>query len=679
MKKLVIVLGLIRVLSFANAQQSYIFSQLLRTADKDSITDMLVMPNGKILILGIKEQSGQTDAYLCNISQDGTLNWCNTYGTTANDYAYGISMTGYGMFIIAGQTFITDPDSGDAFVIKLDTSGNIQWQRVLRNPYRDAFYDVAFLPSQGFISAVGFTSELVFCEASNNIMVNFFDDGTVERLSIPYAASCNYDYEIVKITECPDYIYAYSQVYNSQYNQHYINVLSFDKTNFSIFATTLTPFPSPYENIVVTEAACESPPGSPAFIGFMDYSPGSTPIKKVAFFNTQFNRYHFIVGDSSVVLTSITIDTASKMMYIGGYTSIRGDTLPFIAKRNITTNSSGYADSVINTYLIVDSLGQPLSRSIISSIKYLSGSLIISGNTDNSSLGASKDNLLLLYDTSFVAGCLGITAKLNDTLFVQDSINASINNYAGAQLITWSSPFIDSNSYFVRQPYTPTQEFISITGLQAHASVQEPLCNGDSSGSISLTISGGNPPYTTVWNTGDTSNSLDNIPAGSYSAFITDNQNCSRTINILLSEPPPLTIYFDVYPGDSAIVVNAQGGTPPYSFLWNTGSLSDTLKPQTSGIYIVTATDNNGCTLQDSVAIVLPLVVSSAENPVLEQCHLHKRELKCSKHFEIIIRDLSGRVLNRSNNGIMKFKYSGFYLIEIIGDDKRELFKIWIP
>ncbi len=216
-------------------------------------------------------------------------------------------------------------------------------------------------------------------------------------------------------------------------------------------------------------------------------------------------------------------------------------------------------------------------------------------------------------------------------------------------------------------------------GFQASTSVQQPLCNGDSSGSISINITGGIPPYTVIWNTGDTSNSLNSIPAGSYSVFITDAQNCSRTINVLLNEPPPLAIYFDAYPNDSFIVVNAQGGTPPYSFLWNTGSQSDTLKPQTSGIYIITVTDDNGCTIKDSVAIVFPLIVSGVGKPLLEQCRLHGRQLLCKQHLQIIARDLSGRVVASSSNGIIKLTSSGIHIIEIISQNEKAVLRVWTP
>ncbi len=399
MTKLITTIIFILVFSTIYAQQYLPHSQIIRTTNKDSITDMLVTPTGNILLLGIKERSGQTDAYLCNFNPDGTINWCNIYGTTSDDYAYSIALAPDGNFLVVGQTFVTDVDSGDAFIFKVDTQGTVLWQRVLRSPFREAFYDVEFLVSQGVIAAVGFTSEVVFCEITNDIMVNFFNNGNFEKATIPYAASCNYEHKTIRIKECKDYILAYSQIYIPQYNIHSINLLQFNKSDFSFFATTLPTFPSPYKNVRVMDATCNIAFNNVAVSGFMDYSPGVTPIKKVAFFNVQLNRYHLIVGDSTTVITTIDIDTSQNMMYVGGYVVLNTDTVPFIAKRNITTNAYGIIDTTMEVFLITDSNDNPINKAFVSSLLYSNGSLIVGGNISNPMFSTSFDNFLSIYDS----------------------------------------------------------------------------------------------------------------------------------------------------------------------------------------------------------------------------------------------------------------------------------------
>lgn len=54
----------------------------------------------------------------------------------------------------------------------------------------------------------------------------------------------------------------------------------------------------------------------------------------------------------------------------------------------------------------------------------------------------------------------------------------------------------------------------------------EPSCEGESDGSISTLVFGGQPGYTIQWNTGQTGNSLENLLPGTYTLTITDGNNC---------------------------------------------------------------------------------------------------------------------------------------------------------
>ena len=55
--------------------------------------------------------------------------------------------------------------------------------------------------------------------------------------------------------------------------------------------------------------------------------------------------------------------------------------------------------------------------------------------------------------------------------------------------------------------------------------------DGTNNGSILLNVSGGALPYTFLWNTGQVSQNLNNLPAGNYSVTITDINNCQVTFN----------------------------------------------------------------------------------------------------------------------------------------------------
>src|SRR5207244_1919888 len=142
-------------------------------------------------------------------------------------------------------------------------------------------------------------------------------------------------------------------------------------------------------------------------------------------------------------------------------------------------------------------------------------------------------------------------------------------------------------------------------------------CYGYSDGSIRDTVSGGTPPYTFQWNTGDTTQNLDFDSAGTYVVTITDANACTLTDSITLSQPYLLvsaTIDCN-YVGsgtscssycDGTITVNVTGGVPPYSYLWNTGDSTQTIDSLCAGFYSVTVTDSNGCVTTASTTLIAP-------------------------------------------------------------------------
>jgi hypothetical protein len=120
-------------------------------------------------------------------------------------------------------------------------------------------------------------------------------------------------------------------------------------------------------------------------------------------------------------------------------------------------------------------------------------------------------------------------------------------------------------------------------------------------GSISLNVTGSDPPFTYMWNTGATTSSITGVPVGSYSCIITDNSGCTLTKHAGLISTSPLSVSLAgtqascLYLNDGSIYANVTGGTPPYSFHWNNGQTTQTATGLGTGMYYVYATDANGC------------------------------------------------------------------------------------
>ena len=84
--------------------------------------------------------------------------------------------------------------------------------------------------------------------------------------------------------------------------------------------------------------------------------------------------------------------------------------------------------------------------------------------------------------------------------------------------------------------------------------INNPICFGDSTGNITVSVIGGSYPYTYNWSsTNLNSNIIDSISAGLYVVEVTDSNNCSVIDSILLTQPIQLSI------SDSLVNVNCFG------------------------------------------------------------------------------------------------------------------------
>ena len=67
---------------------------------------------------------------------------------------------------------------------------------------------------------------------------------------------------------------------------------------------------------------------------------------------------------------------------------------------------------------------------------------------------------------------------------------------------------------------------------------------------------------------------------------------------------------------DGQTYVTAAGGTVPYTYLWDDGQTTDTAFNLTAGNYVVTVTDDNGCTTTDTATITEPTVITGTDTQI---------------------------------------------------------------
>lgn len=145
-------------------------------------------------------------------------------------------------------------------------------------------------------------------------------------------------------------------------------------------------------------------------------------------------------------------------------------------------------------------------------------------------------------------------------------------------------------------------------------------CFGDNTGAVQNNVSGGTPPYSFNWNNGASTQNLINQPAGSYGVTITDSHGCTISDNVILTQPnAPLATSFTLENvtcfgfSDGLIDYNVTGGTTPYNFNWNNAQyITEDLDFIPAGLYNVLVTDENNCTITNSITITEPAALVSS-------------------------------------------------------------------
>jgi gliding motility-associated-like protein len=150
-------------------------------------------------------------------------------------------------------------------------------------------------------------------------------------------------------------------------------------------------------------------------------------------------------------------------------------------------------------------------------------------------------------------------------------------------------------------------------------------CFGSADGSATVSVSGGIPGYTYLWNNGaGTTATLTGIPAGNYTISVTDANGCSVSKNISVIQPSAVSLLTTsaavLCHGTStgSVTVNASGGTPNYSYNWTgLSSTNSTVNALAAGTYEVTVIDNNACSASASIIVTepAPIQLSSSTSP----------------------------------------------------------------
>lgn len=184
------------------------------------------------------------------------------------------------------------------------------------------------------------------------------------------------------------------------------------------------------------------------------------------------------------------------------------------------------------------------------------------------------------------------------------------------------------------------------SAMQLSETHTDVFCIGASDGTATVTVSGGQAPYTYAWpqNGGQTTASINNMSPGTYPCIVTDANNCVQTIpvTIALDNPPPQAVAGqDAHLCDGALFTLSGNAPAPGTGQWmqingpsqltfsNNADPSATINNIQPGVYMLRWTISRGnCSTSDEVVIVrqLPMTPDAGPDTTIRNISMYKMQ-----------------------------------------------------
>ncbi len=226
---------------------------------------------------------------------------------------------------------------------------------------------------------------------------------------------------------------------------------------------------------------------------------------------------------------------------------------------------------------------------------------------------------------------VSVTGGVGDYNYLWNDANATMDTLAvgltpGLATVTVT----DANNCTMENSINiiePAGLFVNVTG------VEDVLCFGDSTGSVSVAGLGGVPGYSYSLDSLNftTDSILQDVAAGTFPVYVMDMEGCIATVDATISEPEELVV-------DAGRDTTVNLGFParissfvlpfgrPVAVTWSPTAVLDcidcpstTLVPLNTDIYAITVIDSTGCTATDSVTVRVnknrPIYIPNAFSP----------------------------------------------------------------
>ena len=273
---------------------------------------------------------------------------------------------------------------------------------------------------------------------------------------------------------------------------------------------------------------------------------------------------------------------------------------------NITNATGTFSNLSANNYTVT--VTDAIGCSVSSIIMITEPTQVVWDSVNQINVSCNAGN-----DGSIQAAASGGTAPIGYVLN-PGNVSSTTGSYTNLTQGSYTITATDANNCSISTTVTINQPAALQWGTPTINNVS---CNGDSNGSVQMSLTGGTAPATYILNPGNISNAtgnFTNLAANAYTITATDANNCTLSSVVTITQPTVLQITAaaivtpSCVPGnDGSITITAAGGTPAYQYnIGGANQPSNVFNNVGGGIYTITVTDANNCTVTSTVNVVAP-------------------------------------------------------------------------
>jgi len=530
----------------------------------------------------------QLDIFLAKYTNAGIYTFAKQIGGIGVDIGYQVVPDALGNIYLGGVfsstcdfdptatvNSLTSAGQGDLFVAKYDASGNLTWKTGTGGTTNDYCFGLGL-------------------DGSNNVYIT----GKVQGTNVDFDPSAS-SALLTSASSCM-YIASYSSAgsFLSLSSPSIASVGNGICVNSSLYVT-----------------------GAFAGTGDFDFSASTANLTSLGSDDVFFAKYNVCAG-SPPVQPSVISGNTNPCYGIATTYSVTNDplassytwTFPAGWTGSSTTNVSvpTVSNSGIITVIATNSCGAGPSRTLNVTAGGFSNAVITTTNV--SCFGAGNGIATITYTGG--AGPVSCLWSNSQTVFTATNLSAGI----------YSATLTDANGCNITKTVSITQPLQVLSSVNVTNASCFNMCNGMAIASVSNAIG----PVSYSWMPVPASTqSVNNLCAGSYTVIAADQNNCGTTTIFNITQPPILSVMTGTIAnancpnqsnGSAQIVVS--GGVPSYTYSWSPiAQTSSVLSNVPVGTYTCIVTDANNCQGIKTITIIVtnasPTVTASSSQSII--------------------------------------------------------------